>query len=796
MTRPIKFALTAGGILLVLVVGVVALGLSLDPTVFKERIAKTIKDTAGLDVTFGGAIKTTYFPSLGVEIDQVSVAAPAQAGGGTLARIGRAKVSVKALPLISGRMEAGEVAVDGLELNLVRGQDGKLNLPAPPVKEVKMEGEKVVVITDADQRYSIDYQIEDVKITNARVNFEDKLASASYQVTDFNLATGKVVRGKPFPVSLDFNWKASNPDASGRTELTGQATAVPEAMLYSFENASVKKTITGKGLPVKSAESQFTGNIRVDGRNLAFAGEKLKFSAKAAGGALPDAGAGYSMAMDVKADLKAGTADVTGFALDLMGFALTGEIHAKDLNQAAKATLTLASNDFNPAQVLEKFGVKIQESGTAKFALNASLDKAKDTLDVTGLTLKALGLNLTGELHGSNMSAAPAIKAAIALAEFNPRELLAKLGQPLAPMAAKDALTRLTLGLAIEGTDQKMKIHANTFKLDGQDIALDATYERAARPKIGFSVKLAALDADRYMPPAVPQDKAQQPAKKEAQKPQDVPVDLTGAVDIGKLTAAKLTMQNVSVRFTLKDNVLDVNPAQLSLYQGSLKAQARMGLLGGPNAPLSATVNASGIQVEPLLTDLTGKSKLSGQAALNASVTGRGQEAKHILSTLAGKASFAVRNGAILGFNLSPDVFTSTQKLMDQAKSQGQSRTAFDVVSASFAIAGGVATTNDLLASVPPHKFTGQGSINLAAETLDMAILASFAKLASIPVRLTGALASPSVSIDAAAVAGNVAKGVIENVAKNPQDAAKALQNPGKGALDAVGNILGLPKKK
>jgi AsmA protein len=795
MTRPVKFALAGAGALLAAVVGLAALGLSLDPTVFKDRIAKTIKDTAGLDVVFGGSIKTSYFPSLGVEIDQVSVAAPAQAGGGTLARVNRARVSVKVTPLLSGRIEAGEIAVDGLELNLVRGPDGKLNLPAPPVKEVKMEGEKVVVITDSDARYAIDYQIEDVRITGARVNFEDKLASASYQITDFNLATGKVQRGKFFPVSLDFNWKASNPDASGRTELTGQASAVPEAMLYAFENASVKKTITGKGLPVKSAESQFTGNIRVDGRNLAFTGEKLKFSARAAGGALPDAGAGYAMAMDVKADLKAGTADLTGFSLDLMGFALTGEIHAVDLNQAAKATLKLASNDFNPKQVLEKLGVKIEESGTARFALAASLDKAKDTLDVTGLTLKALGLDITGELHGANMSAVPAIKAKLALAEFNPRELLARLGQPLAPMAAKDALTKLTLALAIEGTDQRMAIRASTFRLDGQDIALDATYERAARPRIGLTVKLAALDADRYMPPAPSPDKAQQPAKKDAEKPLDVPFDVTGALDIGKLTAAKLHMQNVSASFTLKDNVLDVNPAQFALYQGSLKAHARMDLRGGQGAPLSATVNASGIQVEPLLTDLTGKSKLSGQAALNASVTGKGQDAKHILASLAGKASFAVRNGAILGFNLSPDVFSSAQKLMDQTKSQGQSRTAFDVVSASFAIAGGVATTNDLLASVPPHKVTGQGSINLAAETLDMALLASFAKMAPIPVRLTGALNSPSVSVDAAAVAGNVAKGVIENVAKNPQDAAKALKDP-KGALDAVGNILGLPKKK
>lgn len=204
-------------------------------------------------------------------------------------------------------------------------------------------------------------------------------------------------------------------------------------------------------------------------------------------------------------------------------------------------------------------------------------------------------------------------------------------------------------------------------------------------------------------------------------------------------------------------------------------------------------MTADAIQLEPLLSDLQGKAQLTGRASLNANLAAKGQQPEQILRTLGGKASFALRNGAILGFDLTPEVFSSAEKL--KAQGAGSARTNYEVVSASFGLANGVAQTSDLLASVPPHKVTGQGSINLGAQTLDMKILASFAKLPPIPVLLTGNIASPGVSVDAAAVATGVAKGVLDTVVKSPQDAAKLPGNVGKGALDAVGNILGLPKK-
>jgi AsmA protein len=744
MKKPLKIALLVAGCLAVTLAVLVVLGLNLHPTLFKDQIAKVVKDTSGLDVSFDGPIRTTYFPSLGLELNKVTVMTPKNAGGGVLARFGKAQVSVKLGPLFSGRVETGEMAFDAVELDLVRNEQGRLNLPMPPVKEVKIEDKKVVVVTMANERYSFDYQIADVKLTNSRFSLDDRMTGNKIALWDVSLSTGSVVRGKPFPVKLGYDYALATPEAAGRVDLQGQATAVPEALRFDFENARLKTTAYGKGLPVTSAEATYTGTIRVDGHNQTFQGDQLTFEATAKGGVLPDAGVGVRLAGNVQADMTKGTADLTG------------------------------------------------------------------------VQVKALGLDIGSEVHAVNLSATPEVTGTVALAEFNPRKLLADIGESLPPTADPSALTRLQAAFSIASHGDTFDLRSTQLKLDNTTLSLAMSVVKPAGqgqaaspavsgkpnapsalpvPKVDFTLKADSLDTDSYLPAAMG-EKSTAPKKEQAARQEVtavVPAEITGTVEIGKLTAAKLHMREVNARIAVKDNMLTVDPVSLSLYQGSIKASLRAGLRGGVNAPLAANVNGEGIQVEPLLTDMLGKAQLSGRASLGASVTAKGQEVRQILATLGGKAAFNLRDGAILGFDLSPDVFSSKEKLLAQGK--GPFRTPFQVIGGSFVITNGVAHGTDLVAVVPPHKVTGQGSINLAAETLDYTVKASFAKLPPIPVHLTGSLKDPNVSVDTAALATGVAKGVVDTAVKAPGAIINAPENLGKGALDAVGGFLGLPKK-
>ncbi len=791
MSRPLKIMLAVVGATLAALALLVAFLPGLDSDMVKGRISGVIQDVSGLEVRFEGPIKARTFPSVGLELNQVVVRAPQDMGGGVLARLGRADISVKLLPLLSGRVETGQITLEGLEADIVRDAQGRLNFPTPKVKEVKVEGQNVVVITDSDKRYSINYQIAGVRVTGSRFSYDDRGQGSVLKVNNIALSTEAIQSGKPFAVKLGMDYAVTNPDVQGRMDLSGQAMMVLEAMRFAFENAAFSFKAQSPALPVKRTEANCTGTLRADLDKQVFSAEKLTLKASGAGGMLPDAGAGFTLALDANADMGQGLAELKSLSLDAMGFTLNGSAKATDIKGKPKFDAALATNEFAPAEVLRRFGVELPAgaSGTVLVRFKAQGDLGAGTADITEATLKALGLDLSSTLHVTNIQAEPSATGSIKVAPFNPRDLAAKLGQKLPAMADPAALTRAEMAFDLKSDPAKATLRSTVLRLDDSSMTLNADIEPGDIPKVNLALTVDALDADRYMPTDQPAQQAKAPAKEQA-KTEDIAVQATGNVAIGKLKAAKLHMQDIKVRFGLKNNVLDVNPLQLALYQGSVKAQASADLRGGPSAPVSVNAVIDGVQVEPLLTDMQGKSPVAGRLNASANVATRGLDAAHALPNLNGKAAFALRGGALLGFDLSPEVLTNRDKLMAQGKGQG--RTAIDAASASFSIAKGVASTSDVLASASALKVTGQGWINLVAQTLDMRLVAAFAKLAAIPVHITGPMKDVSVNVDAAAVA----KGVLDTVVKTPQNVIEAPSSLGKGALDAVGNILGGPKKK
>lgn len=788
MSKIARLAAIGAAVAILAVVGLLVLGLSLNPNLFKDQFRQAIQSTAGLTVVFDGDIGIQYFPSLGVELNNVAIMAPDEMGGGELFRVGKMVVNVKLLPLLSKNVEAGMLTFDKLEVHLVRDEKGNLNIPRPPVKDVKVENDKIVITTDDNRIYAINYQIAGVKVTKASLVLDDRMAHSTINIANFNLSTGAVIRGKDFPVKLDFDYANKDPDAAGQVDISGKAMAIPELLQFSFVNATVKTSLSGKTLPFKTAATQYTGNIRIDLTRQTFQGENLKFAASAKGGLFPEAGAGFSMGMNAAVDMAAGTADLTGFTIDAMGFTATGEAHATAMNTAAKVSATFATNEFNPKEVLGKAGVTVNETGTAKAKAMILVDMAKASADITDVVVNALGMEVKSRIQARHITSEPVFTGTVAISDFNPRLTLARLGVSLPRMTDGSALTRARLDCAFESSGKKASLKTESFVLDSTALSLNASMEKARKPLINFTLKADSLDLDRYLPPS---SAAPSPSQSSADKPMDIPLNATGTVEIGALKAAKLHLQNFSTHLTVKDNQVELNPVQLSLYQGWAKGAMKADLRS-PTPPVGLNLAMDGVQMEPLLTDLLGRAPLAGRATLTAVVTAKGVESKQALASLAGKTGFALRNGALLGYSVSPDTLQSKEALMTKGKGGG-ARTTFESVSGSFIIERGVISGNDFQASVSPHRATGQGWANLVTGALDYYIFARFLQVAVIPLHATGTIYDPSISVEPSMLfKGTVeqgAKGVVDTLLKSPVDA-------GKGALDAVGNILGLPKKK
>jgi len=145
-----------------------------------------------------------------------------------------------------------------------------------------------------------------------------------------------------------------------------------------------------------------------------------------------------------------------------------------------------------------------------------------------------------------------------------------------------------------------------------------------------------------------------------------------------------------------------------------------------------------------LLVDLMDVDRLSGTADAYVKFLGVGQSLDAIMRSLSGEGGIAMGRGEISGFDLNA--------LLGN-EGGGDGTTVFDKMSASFDIADGVLTNDNLAMSLPNFTASGEGEVNLGAQTVDylftpVALKANKGKDLAFPVRIRGPWADPRISVD------------------------------------------------
>lgn len=447
------------------------------------------------------------------------------------------------------------------------------------------------------------------------------------------------------------------------------------------------------------------------------------------------------------------------------------------------------------SQILARGGLFPKEGEKANFSGNLALDLGKRAVDAEIVKLAALGAEIAGTLNFyEQANAPPHLFLELKTNTFNPRNMLQRLG--MAPPPCRDATALQSASLSLKASLGKdvLNIGPAELNIDGAPISVTASVAQDQDRRVSLQLKAGALDLDRYLPvKKEKQESKPATAGKNAAAPGDrlAPLRTLNAdatVDIAALRVAKLKLTDFFLKISARGGQIECAPFRASLYQGraqgTLKADVRAAI---PIFNLEADV--TGLHVQPLLTDLQGKSPITGVAALHAGLQARGLDSEALLSSLNGKAKAALVNGAILGFNFGPEQFMSKDKLLGAHGQQASTR--FDSITASATIKDGVATNSDLLALIPPHKATGQGQADLGRMTVDYHAKAHFLNLATIPVKITGRLNSPELSLDSSNLATEVVKSgasLVKEAVKNPEQV--------KEKVNDVINFLGGKQKR
>lgn len=229
---------------------------------------------------------------------------------------------------------------------------------------------------------------------------------------------------------------------------------------------------------------------------------------------------------------------------------------------------------------------------------------------------------------------------------------------------------------------------------------------------------------------------------------------MDGKIRMGALKAHGAKIQDLYLKISGKRGLFRLDPLTLKLYQGGVSSKATFDVRRDtPKSNIS--LQAKGIQVNPLLKDLMDKDFLEGTAQATLNIALAGDEGEKIKRTLNGKGDLLFKDGAIKGIDLAGMVRNTAAAFGLAEKGEGKPRTDFSALHAPFTITRGVVDTKKTTMVSPLIRVLVKGKANLVKETMNFRVVPKFvatlkgqgateqSRGISVPVLVTGSFSSP-----------------------------------------------------
>jgi AsmA protein len=462
-----------------------------------------------------------------------------------------------------------------------------------------------------------------------------------------------------------------------------------------------------------------------------------------------------------------------GFSMTLPEHELAGDVEFGGLVQSAAS-----GRQFGIDGLEISFKGKQGAQGEAvaldlKVGANAAIDLAKDQAILSNFVLQLYDFVVSGDLTVSSLTAQRNFAGQLKVAEFNPKSLMKDLGMEVPVTQNAQALTKLQADMKFSGSDKSADMQNLTVKFDQSTFKGNLNVANFDYPRLKFDFEVDSLNLDDYSPP-------EEPSSGAGTEEQDLSVDVFrgytggGNFRISKLIIAGLTATDVSMKMNNTGKSVVFSPVNAKFYGGQHEGDITIDA-SGTRPLLTANHGLTGIRAESLLNDLTGAASMQGSGDVFLQISTDISNSRSILEALSGDIGMSMLDGAIVGIDVTDTIGAVKSALGKQSEIESESSpeqtTEFAELTMSGVFNKGTLNSDDLLMLSPLLRATGEGSFNLVDETMDYVLKSvllgdagkAMGKLngIAIPVRLSGNLYEPDISVDIVAALAESQKEVI-----------------------------------
>jgi uncharacterized protein involved in outer membrane biogenesis len=440
-------------------------------------------------------------------------------------------------------------------------------------------------------------------------------------------------------------------------------------------------------------------------------------------------------------NLDTGRASLRDLELGVFGATINGTLEAVPGDRGNRFRGSVRTSRFAADAFAKAFAALLppnlaaNELGSIEIDARFDYDTGTDTVSVAPFAAELFGLKASGEITGRNVSQAAAWTGTAKIAQFSPQELLRRFGLPPQPTSDDRAFTRATVDTRYTVTKDRAELTDVALQLDDTKITGNFSVVGFDKPAYRFTLAVDSVNADRYLPPKARDASAGEATAGDIELPQNNTMNLDGTMRIGTLRLAGMLFEDVGSRIVIGNGNATLENARARLYGGEFAGNFQVHAAG--NEPgLALDGKASGLQLQPLIEALTGSAaNFSGTGNFELDLKGSGRTVIQNVQTAGGNVSFAMRDGAIQGFNLGRTLcaaYNTTQRVAGPPERPKQ--TDYLAIQGTATVAAGVATSRDLLVRTSFMDVTGSGTLGLVEQQLDY----------DFDAKLTGKIAIPN----------------------------------------------------
>ncbi len=377
---------------------------------------------------------------------------------------------------------------------------------------------------------------------------------------------------------------------------------------------------------------------------------------------------------------------------------------------------------------------------------------------------RELVLNLKGKVKDVS-SKNPSYDFDLKTNPFSLRRILKRFKINNLRFSDPNALQKIAISAHIKGTSKQIDISNGIFDLDQSHMRFFVKAKEFNRPNLLFDIKLDKINIDRYIPiTPKPKKKAKKVAVTSSKSKKASSIDysplrrlvMNGQIKIGSLIAKRLHFKNIYIKVVAKDGIVQIKPFSMNMYKGAFSMNTIINVKG--KKPITKlALNIKDVLIEPLVRDLIKEDIITGTFNMDLSLSMKGDTPDEILSSLNGNGNLLIKDGYILGLDLS-GMIQNIKAAFGLAQARKlKKRTLFSEIRSKFFIRNGVFQTKETYLISPKLKVNSKGKADLLSQRLSFRITPEYIKNPerpiAVPIILSGTFSSPKIAPDLTGIA-------------------------------------------